>query len=556
PSGIFLSKNDDILTIIYANDFFYKIYGYSSPKEAIDDNFTYANKTVVENLDESTEYRKAIIEKKSICFELETRENDRYGNEMWLLTRFEYLPQTDELAGAVINITERKHIKEQLSINEEEYRVLTRHTTNKIGRYDILRRQLLLPEDYAKRYALPTSICGLPQSIIKTGLIAVKSISTYESFFNDINSGKPDGSVVVQLNEIDGTTTWWNISFDTIFSDSGVPQRAVIIYDDITVLREKETAYEKWKQEILSMSKEKTAIFEWNLSQDVCEGESGEQLVHFENINRFDFNGRTNAYSQYIHRSERIAYKTILNRERLIAAFDEGVASYELEFREIIDDDSFKWMFLDVKLVPYPNSKDIKAYIIMRDIDSEKKERIDVQRRAREDALTGLLNRATFEDETKNLLNCAQNGIQIAFLMIDIDGFKKVNDTMGHTVGDEVLIDLAKKLKTIKHREYIVGRLGGDEFAICINNIPKSEDFKSHAQAICELLRKNIDKNLTVSASVGIAIFPDDGQNFDELYRKSDIALYEAKKCGRNRYKFYENSMENTAYIANATQIN
>lgn len=161
-------------------------------------------------------------------------------------------------------------------------------------------------------------------------------------------------------------------------------------------------------------------------------------------------------------------------------------------------------------------------------------------REAGKDTLTGLRNRTGISEEINNHLEQYQSG---TFLIMDLDNFKFVNDTYGHKEGDTTLKKVADTLNKYCSEEEIIARIGGDEFIVFI---PKKKTKKEIAQRAQKLV-KEIEKNLVnpgrlnkVTTSVGIAMAPHDGLDFDTLYGHSDIALYESKHKGKNRYHFYD----------------
>ncbi len=162
------------------------------------------------------------------------------------------------------------------------------------------------------------------------------------------------------------------------------------------------------------------------------------------------------------------------------------------------------------------------------------------------DDLTGLINRHAFEDRLRDQISRASRGEQGALLFIDLDSFKKVNDTEGHKAGDRLLVEIAERLKRSLREVDTIARLGGDEFAVIV---PGCESEKAVSQ-LCERLIKAIVKPVvvdrmehTVGASIGVAMFPDDGESVEELIMKADSAMYRAKETGRARFAFFDDTL-------------
>ena len=153
------------------------------------------------------------------------------------------------------------------------------------------------------------------------------------------------------------------------------------------------------------------------------------------------------------------------------------------------------------------------------------------------DNLTGVHNRTHFLLEVNSYIYSSK---KFAILFLDLDGFKNINDTVGHNIGDEVLKTIAQRLKKIITDNDIISRFGGDEFLILINNHNNIEDI---LDKILSEIKKPIiidNKEYKVSASIGVSIYPDNSTDINELIKQADIAMYEAKKSGKDKYIFYK----------------
>lgn len=160
------------------------------------------------------------------------------------------------------------------------------------------------------------------------------------------------------------------------------------------------------------------------------------------------------------------------------------------------------------------------------------------------DTLTGLPNRHLFEDRlSRALLHCKRLDVRFALLFIDLDKFKIVNDTLGHAAGDQLLLEVSERIREVVRESDTVARLGGDEFTVIVNSIAKNDDIIRVAQLILDTLSAPFflsEKEVNIGASIGIAVFPDDGAEQATLMNNADIAMYQAKQSGRNQYCFYE----------------
>lgn len=177
---------------------------------------------------------------------------------------------------------------------------------------------------------------------------------------------------------------------------------------------------------------------------------------------------------------------------------------------------------------------------VIRNITEEKMKEKQLKKRAQIDSLTKLYNRAAGEEKIRKLL---QGNHSNALVLIDLDDFKKINDTLGHDYGDMVLKDVGRVLKQHFRVGDIICRLGGDEFVVLINDIPENVVLKIMNALISkiEAIESYGDLNIKINISAGVAMYPDMGTTFEELYKKADKALYKSKFGGKNQCYIYQN---------------
>lgn len=167
------------------------------------------------------------------------------------------------------------------------------------------------------------------------------------------------------------------------------------------------------------------------------------------------------------------------------------------------------------------------------------------------DTLTGLPNRSTLTERIDRAIHSARRQRSLfAILFMDLDGFKTINDSLGHSAGDKVLSAFAQRLLLCVRTSDTVARLGGDEFVVLSENLTSREDAGTMAEGVLERMRQGIwtdSQPLQVMPSIGIALFPYDGDTVDTLLKHADAAMYEAKRAGRSTYRFFEQSMNEAA---------
>ncbi|MCR5814324.1 MAG: diguanylate cyclase [Desulfovibrio sp.] len=231
------------------------------------------------------------------------------------------------------------------------------------------------------------------------------------------------------------------------------------------------------------------------------------------------------------------AFLNFFDREKVIQAFEKGEVnrSFDCLFHSS-ETDPFEWIRLDQHLFKIASTGDIHMYLYTKNIHTE----ITNEIQARFDSLTGCLSRGALESNILDRLK-REPSENFAFFIMDIDNFKTINDQFGHGFGDFCLKQFAQRLQNTFRRDDIIGRIGGDEFVVFIN-CPSQEWLQQKASK----LRAALDMDCTdgysdwhISASIGVATYPQDATDYDELYRRADAALYAAKAAGKNTVHFF-----------------
>ena len=193
------------------------------------------------------------------------------------------------------------------------------------------------------------------------------------------------------------------------------------------------------------------------------------------------------------------------------------------------------------------------AHLVIASIEAQKltdqveAAKVELDHLAHHDVLTGLPNRILLQDRLSQAIELARRQCtQLAVMFMDLDQFKHINDSLGHGIGDQLLQSVAQRLVACVRQSDTVSRQGGDEFVLLLPHIEHAEDAALSAQKLLAALvpPHRIDRHeLHISVSIGISIYPDDGQDAETLIKSADTAMYHAKENGRNNYKFFEQSM-------------
>ncbi len=235
-------------------------------------------------------------------------------------------------------------------------------------------------------------------------------------------------------------------------------------------------------------------------------------------------------------------------KSKIGSILNRSETNYYYEARIRHADGHYRWVGVRGKAVEFdPSDKPNRIVGVRMDIDERRRAEEQMNWLAYNDALTGLPNRISLKKQLSAALNAAkESGDQLAILFIDLDNFKNINDALGHSVGDALLQMLAQRMQEALEDDAIVSRQGGDEF-IAVLPDTDTERAKVRAKALIDLFSKPCEiehYELIVTPSIGISLFPEDGEDHDTLLKCSDVAMYSAKNEGRNNFQFYSQDLQ------------
>ncbi|NSW91406.1 MAG: EAL domain-containing protein [Firmicutes bacterium] len=223
----------------------------------------------------------------------------------------------------------------------------------------------------------------------------------------------------------------------------------------------------------------------------------------------------------------------------------QGAYESEVFFPEI--GENGRWLHITAAPLRNIEGKVIGAIETLQDITERKQAEETVKYQAYHDILTSLPNRLLFKDRLiMALAHARRSGEMLAVMFLDLDRFKNINDTLGHAIGDKLLINVSERLAGIVREVDTVARMGGDEFILILSEVLQAGEVARIAQKILRVFQQSFKINeyeLYITASIGISIYPSDGDNADSLIKNADIAMYRAKDLGGNNYQFFTSGM-------------
>lgn len=385
----------------------------------------------------------------------------------------------------------------------------------------------------------------------KSELISPESMDAANRFLDNMFGGVPMGETRVKLKDRRMGWQWYHCTYSLIFKDDHNPSYAIILCKNITDIRDKVLAAQRFhdfmhvgKQKLVVETREVVLNIEYNLTNDTFESYDGEAPEIYMDALKESYTKAIDRLSQDIIPSHRELFLNCFSKEHMLDEFAIGKTHDVQEFLMDFQGENI-WIRILYQLLRDPYTSCINIWLSCRDVTQDKTSMLHLIQQAQIDTVTGIYNRATLIERIQEKCNVPFQNVKRALIMLDIDDFGKVNDVLGHAYGDRVLKDVAQTLTLVIDAEDMVARIGGDEFAIYVNDCSDFVSAKERLRIVISALYRELQYGVKISVSAGMALFPQHGNNFQMLYEKADIALYHSKITGKNKFSIYDPDMEN-----------
>lgn len=486
--------------------------------------FLKAEKSVRSQLEEKGEFIHEYRLRKKNGEYIWVRENGKYSHAD---------PENKRWVALCVDITETKSAEEKARYNEQLAAIALESTSISIWEYDYASSCIIQGQNSMKVHGFDAIVRNVPQMLVESGYVHPDCAEAFLKMYDDLRSGAPKAEGIFQMKIGGGEEyRYEHIHYTNTFDKDGKPYRAIGISNDVTEQRATIARYQREIDFNKALSPDIYATARLNITREIIEEihtdipEEQAFLEDAEFMTLPELLGKSRGLGE-----EAKAYFCALSGGRIRELNDSGqrVATYEF-LKELGGKPS--WVRFELHITTDPNNDDLLAFLYFRDIDKQHREMERLKELAKRDQMTGLYNHDTAIELIKEYLEQNGEGKTHALLVIDINKFKKVNDSYGHMQGDLIIVEVAKRIRSVFRRDDIVGRVGGDEFMVLLKDIKSGDTVR---KKVCELEQavhfkfRCDDKTMEVACSVGMALYSGPEMSFEELYRRADIAMYEAK---------------------------
>lgn len=564
PLSILKIKKSNKLEVLFANGAFISLLGEDTIKKLEKDNsfLTFINpqdKTFVQQ-----EFYNAIEKNTDLSVKIDVETIDYGIKNLHLFSSYEKTEKEDFLIVAIYDITALT--RELTSIKNASETILAGNAKESSFPFEFFpsRNLITFSPDTVAKFGFPNVLDNVYGELQTLNIISPEYIDTFFKLLYHISMGESDCSALIKITSL-GEELFVNVRLKAIYNEHGVIVKAMGVFILANVQKDLDLLFKanKISKTMLLKNGESLNVFyiqSGNIEKSSYKG-------HEKEIN--DIMSKTpNYYAEvpvyanaFLQEKDRANFVKLLSKDNLLRLYEEGSLDFHFEHMEKpIGFDKFIYMDVIVHIEKANYTPDVQAYVYIKNIDKEKTLENYFRFKAEHDELTGLYNRATFVPLATNAIKQGGGNQLHALCSIDINNFVNVNDSFGQDYGDNLLIELSKKLKSIFDESCILARTAGHRFVVFMRDIPSKE----FATARCNLLKDYFiashQQETGTTLSIGIAYNPFDAKNFLDLLQCSEKALGEAgemDKATSNLLKYeditktkYENDVRKKAELS------
>lgn len=536
--AFYIIRNDVPFTLLYGNDAFYDLL------QVTKDEVQYKFGNSLTALLDTKEYQNVVQSGTQHCefiHEIECKEK-----EISLYTQVQFSEKERLLVCFSKDISqyEKDHIK--LVQLEQIMKSLLPHCNQEIFVYDQETDyvNLIFQHRYLKEITSILSFDTLQEALIKQSKFTDVAMRIMIDLIEMSLHQTKTVSKEVQLS--DGE--WINITAIYVeFYESS--KTVLVMLQDITAEKNIYFDYLNESQFYHMLLSEKEAYAHINVTKDSFYSTGGVWDLYNELIYELTYTQLYNRFiNKVVHPDDRAAYLELMDCQNLKQSYQNGTNRLKYEFRRIIEQNKMMWMEIEILLFHEPTEENLMGLMFLNNIDQRKKSNFQLQYKSEIDQLTNVYNKVAAEHYIREVLMQDQEH-QHAFMILDLDNFKEINDQHGHQIGDDILIRFSSKMRSLFHENCIIGRFGGDEFIIFMKQISSVEDIEQPLRALYD----SLGKQETIKFSVGITLIRE-VKRYETIFQEADQALYRVKYSKKGTFGYFQKDGESTTCVSHGVE--
>lgn len=546
PCAAYLIKDDSDYTVLQGNSRFYTLLDCSEEHM----QQLYSNSLAAFFTANSIEEFHTLAHQKKDTFIRLRQHMKRYGRDAWIDTQAIRLKLGD--AWVFCCVSYDVTAQQQNLVFYREYKDVAELAAGQIN-FDVFQYDLNSQEAYiykahcflppeltaASRKKVSMKEKNFPERLVYKEYVHPEYEKVFRNAFDSLHQGETKVVCELRMKSVRKEKyAWARLSLAVNQKAKPPGQYAVGVLEDITQQKEMSLQYLNETQFYQAMLSEKAAFAQVDVTEDRCTRFGGMWNLYNEIIDTLTYSEIIYQFiNKVVHPEDRQHYLDLMQRSNFIQSLDNGIDQLGCEFRRIVAQNKMMWMELKVHLFREPFTQHVLALVYLNNIDARKKQELALLHDSERDHLTNIYNKKMAESSiSKYLTHMGRNEI-CAFMILDLDDFKLINDTYGHKVGDQVLVRLAEILGNVFHRNDIIGRFGGDEFIIFLKNISSKQEVQAQLEKLYEYLRN--EKEPEIFCSIGLTLVFST-VSYGQAFHEADVALYAAKSEGKGRFVFFK----------------
>ncbi len=541
PCAACFARNDTDMTLVCANEHFYRLFGLSEE----DMQCKYGHRLGAVFGEAAFGALKTLFAGSAALGEGPRRFVERVNRpdgDLWVQVEATLVEQGEQsfYSCVLLDVTNERHDVEKLRECESTLVSMARQSHLDLFEYDI---ETGSAHVRSGGNVIPSSLADengwcphFLDKLIGESYVCPEYAPLFREAFQALMTSDGKSACELRMKGKNGTLVWARLALSLKADGAQAGRAAVGTLEDVTQQKETVRNFLNETQFYQAVLAEQDAYAQvdvtedrivrvggmWNLYNEIIETKTYTQVI-------------TEFINKVVHPDDRSHYLELMLCSNFVESFGNGVDKLGCEFRRIVDQNKMVWMQLHVHLFRDPLTQHILALLYIKNIDDKKKQELLLLRDSTRDQLTNIYNKKAARKAISSYFESKPPDERYAFIVLDLDDFKNINDLQGHEAGDRALVHLANALSRAFRKDDIIGRFGGDEFIVFLKNVKTREWVGKRIESLFGTLLDDAEHPLACSCGI---IESCESMPYEEMFRRADTALYMAKNAGKGCFRF------------------